>query len=594
MAFINAIKTCDFSEDQLSSIWENEEKNIPKWALEDYFEASLIQAERIKNYPKMAYFKARLSQFAPNRQEKEAFLLEAIKWDKRPEYLEMLYKVSPRFSPSDLKENIFSAGLDFERVRNFEKARSIYRKVIDEKEFSFKEKVLAFNQLALSYKKERKLSKFIEKIKEQERWLKRLNPSNEILDALARCQVDLARAEWTEHRRSEGEKILTQVIKSKFPNQNYLAEAYWVLAMMALEKKDFDPVIKWLELASSKNITDLNLKDKVNWAIGWNYYLLKDFKKAIFYFDRYENITENYHLKLKIKYWKAISYKKLNNIPKYKKEINEILKENPYSYYGVLSQKELKIPFTPIKRKEFSPKSIIPELEWLYAMGELKTSKNFLIDYVKTIKDPEEIIGLYFRINWYKEVINYFNKIDPLERFSLHQTFLSFVFPRPLEKEVKEISSKFSIQESLIYSIARQESGFDENARSLADAFGIMQVTPEMAKKMAQEFKIKYETASDLYNPKINFELGTAVIKDLITRFENDYVSIVSSYNASYKSVEVWKKERFNGDHLEYIELIPYEETQNFIKLVTRNYFLYKRLEAKEKFIFPDNFFNSI
>lgn len=597
LAFIGTLNNCIFSEDDLNSIWEKEEKNIPQWALEDYLEASFKQAEKNKMYEKMAYFKAKLSEYRPHRQGKEEYLLQAIKWDKRPEYLYMLYKVSPRFSPSDIPENLFAAGLDFERVRNFERARTIYKEIIEGREFSFKERVSAYNQLALSYKKERNLEKFVKKIVEMEKWLKNLKPSDEVLNALARTQIDLARAIWTQHQREEGGKILKTLILSTSINPNYLAEAYWVLGMMAIENKDLETALVFFEKGASLQISDLDLKDKINWVIGWNNYLLKNFDKAIATFEKYEQVTKSFNLQLKMKYWKAISLKKLHKKSQSEKELKEILTINPLSYYGILAQKELNIPFTPIKNDAQILTLDNPTFEWLFAMSEERASRNFLKEYVKDLKNPQKIkeaIGLFYKISWYQEGINYFNRIEPQERFALHQNYLPYVFPRPFEKEIRDSSEKFNIEESLVYSIARQESGFDQYARSWADAFGLMQVTPEVAKLMAKQFNIKYQNASDLYDASVNIQLGTAIIKDLINRFKNDYILIVGSYNANYKSVSIWKEERFNGDYLEFIELVPYEETQNFIKLVTRNYFLYKRLSAKKSFLFPEDFFNKI
>src|SRR4029077_13801903 len=50
MAFISALKFCDFKPNVLNTLWETEEKKIPDWALEDYFEASLDWAYKFKNY----------------------------------------------------------------------------------------------------------------------------------------------------------------------------------------------------------------------------------------------------------------------------------------------------------------------------------------------------------------------------------------------------------------------------------------------------------------------------------------------------------------------------------------------------------------
>ncbi|MBC7430321.1 MAG: hypothetical protein H7336_17030, partial [Bacteriovorax sp.] len=68
-------------------------------------------------------------------------------------------------------------------------------------------------------------------------------------------------------------------------------------------------------------------------------------------------------------------------------------------------------------------------------------------------------------------------------------------------------------------------------------------------------------------------------------------VQSTAVYNASSSAISVWEKERFNGDYLEFIESIPYEETRNYIKLVFRNYITYRRILAKEKIQVSQDFF---
>jgi soluble lytic murein transglycosylase len=85
--------------------------------------------------------------------------------------------------------------------------------------------------------------------------------------------------------------------------------------------------------------------------------------------------------------------------------------------------------------------------------------------------------------------------------------------------------------------------------------------------------------------------MGTALLKDLREKFNYKFVQSVAAYNASENVIKVWEKERFTGDYFEFIEMIPYEETRNYIKLVFRNYMTYKRITSKEEFIIDKDFF---
>jgi soluble lytic murein transglycosylase len=163
----------------------------------------------------------------------------------------------------------------------------------------------------------------------------------------------------------------------------------------------------------------------------------------------------------------------------------------------------------------------------------------------------------------------------------------------PFLEEVKSASSKFKISSSFIYSIMRQESAFDPEARSWADAFGLLQLLPKLAKGLSKRAGVQVASYTDLYHPETNIKLGARHLKDLQKRKKNKFVLYVSSYNASEKAVSHWMKTRFKGNYIEFIERIPYKETRDYVKLVLRNYFNYKRGLSNIPFSFPENFFIS-
>ena len=599
LAFIQELRSCSYSKIRLKKIWRTKWNKVPRWAKEDYFKISyeLAREKKVKKY--QAFFLSKLSRYQDSKREKEAMLLDAIKYNKRTAYLKGLYKISPRYSPRISKFNIYRVARDFESIRDYKRARELYLQIITKKGHTLNQKVRAWNRLRLSYKKERKIKTYIEKTREMGVYLKKIvkkYPKNsKAKDHLAKNQINLARAVWTDHKRYEGKKILKNLISWYKKNGDNLAEVYWVLGSMALEAKDLKKAIFYYDKGAKLKISDKKMKDRINWALGWNHYLQGKYKKSIKEFNRYLKQTDNYPLKNKLRFWKARGQKKLGKISRHKRTLRRQIKADPFSYYSVLAHKELNIPLTPLGNIKFKKDIyVLPLFEWLVAMNEIVAAKNFLkryADKLYTTKMIKKVLPLFARINWYKEGIAQFQRIDPKDRPHVLGREVPLIYPRPYLKEVSKLSEKLKVEDALIYSITRQESSFDPNARSWAEAYGLMQITPEVAGRLSKRFNIKYSGPNDLFGPKINLRMGTVLIKELMNRFKNQYVLFVGSYNASHHAVKRWKKERFSGDYVEFIELIPYEETMNYIKLVTRNFFIYKRLEAKKSFYFPENFF---
>lgn len=163
------------------------------------------------------------------------------------------------------------------------------------------------------------------------------------------------------------------------------------------------------------------------------------------------------------------------------------------------------------------------------------------------------------------------------------------IYPQPFALLVDGAAKKFNVPSELIYSIMRQESSFDPLARSPADAFGLMQLIPEMAKRAEGHAGLKIGSHEDLYTPEVNIPLGAAFVRDLLDRWQGAFIPTVASYNASDKAIAGWLRTRYHGDVLVFIEDIPYEETRNYIKLVMRNYISYRRLNSGgAKIAFPE------
>ncbi len=135
------------------------------------------------------------------------------------------------------------------------------------------------------------------------------------------------------------------------------------------------------------------------------------------------------------------------------------------------------------------------------------------------------------------------------------------------------------VDPALVYAHTLQESNFRSDARSPADARGLMQVRPGTAQDMARARGQSLD-ASALYQPAVNLEYGQRYLEFLNTRPETQGLlpKIIAAYNAGPLPVSRWnEKVRDNGDPLLFIESIPYWETRAYVGIILRNYWMYEK-----------------
>jgi len=133
---------------------------------------------------------------------------------------------------------------------------------------------------------------------------------------------------------------------------------------------------------------------------------------------------------------------------------------------------------------------------------------------------------------------------------------------------------------ALVLSIIRQESEFDPDAASGANAHGLMQLLPSTARATARQVGMTYDRAS-LTDPSYNTTLGSAYLANLIDEFNGSYVLGVASYNAGDFNARDWIADwgdprSANVDVVDWIELIPFSETRNYVQRVMENLQVYR------------------
>ena len=136
-------------------------------------------------------------------------------------------------------------------------------------------------------------------------------------------------------------------------------------------------------------------------------------------------------------------------------------------------------------------------------------------------------------------------------------------------------------EEALVLAMVRQESAFDTGARSSAGARGLMQLLPATAMRTAQELKLGYSHRRLNSDPEYNLLLGQTYLQSLLDSFDGSYVLALAAYNAGPSRALRWVRDNGDprdeqADPVDWIELIPFAETRNYVQRAMENLQVYR------------------
>ena len=144
---------------------------------------------------------------------------------------------------------------------------------------------------------------------------------------------------------------------------------------------------------------------------------------------------------------------------------------------------------------------------------------------------------------------------------------LQVIFPLTYWDTIKRQSALRGLDPYLVAALIAQESTFDPNIKSAANAWGLMQIVPATGRRLARSLGIRSFTTATLTDPEINIRLGTLYFSRLAEQFGGTHYAL-ASYNAGENRVVRWKAERPGLDQDEFIDDIPFPETQNYVKRI--------------------------
>ncbi len=154
---------------------------------------------------------------------------------------------------------------------------------------------------------------------------------------------------------------------------------------------------------------------------------------------------------------------------------------------------------------------------------------------------------------------------------------LKVIFPLDYRPLIVKYAAAYRLDPWLVAALINQESAFDARIKSSAGAIGLMQVLPSTGRQYARRLHIRRFSTVSLTRPEINIQIGTAYFADIVNRAGGVHLAL-ASYNAGERHVREWNAELGGLEIDEYIDGIPFTETQTYVKRILGTMEDYRRL----------------
>jgi soluble lytic murein transglycosylase len=410
------------------------------------------------------------------------------------------------------------------------------------------------------------------------------------------------RLKWR-RKRGRVDDSLEIIFKVK-NNKDYLVrpDKWWteraIMARTLIYKKQYEKAYK---------VSSIHSLDKgpefadAEWISGW--IALSFLNDPILAIDHFNNFYQNVSYPISLSrgaYWLGRSYEKIGDKEQSKQWYKEATKYLS-TYYGQLAflkispnktfELDEQASVSDEYRKYFYKKELVKIVHLLDDLNKDKYTKNILKHLANdNIDSGSEILAAELATN-----ISRYDFAIQVSKIASYQKRFHNNFNYPIISTPKYINGRKIPETAFILSIIRQESEFDMRANSHVGAQGLMQLMPYTAKLVAKQAKLPYSKSRLTSDPEYNINLGSHYIAGLILQYDGAYPFATAAYNAGPKRVKYWKKinkdpQKNQIDFVDWVELIKFKETRNYVQRVMENYNVYRYILEKKPIKMRDFF----
>jgi len=374
---------------------------------------------------------------------------------------------------------------------------------------------------------------------------------------------------------SQASQLYTQ-IHQLYPSSPLAAEGLYNAARLYQINDQTQQAIKTYDILIRSYPRNKYAEDGA-WNLGWIYYRKGQYREAHGTFSAFTDSESSFNAS-NAKYWKARTLEKQGKRDEAHVQYRELAGSTTPTYHTYLAQKKSGYTpaFTNPESTVLSPQanSRKDKAQMLIGLGMPEEAQLEIVAMEDEANTKEEFVIVSLL---YSQVDDYNQSIKVAQGLGLPQAN-RLSYPKGFQEFVGPYAKKYGVDELLVYSIIREESRFQKNVVSPADAVGLMQLIPPTARTVARQIGINGFSTAMLTIPRINIEMGIFYFKQVLDQFNGDVELALASYNAGPHRAADWKVRFYGLEKDEFIEEVPFKETRNYIRRILRSYGAYKAI----------------
>ncbi|HSC26702.1 MAG TPA: transglycosylase SLT domain-containing protein [Vicinamibacterales bacterium] len=336
--------------------------------------------------------------------------------------------------------------------------------------------------------------------------------------------------------------------------------------------------------------------ERAAWKYGWWSYKNGEYAETARVFESAALTFPRSNYRPSFLYWAGRSLGKLGEASSAQARLRLTFTDYGSSYYGRLAASQLprdvRIAALPAVHQRPAAEQVdLPTIH----LVRLLLANGFFDDAVNELRYAQRVWGsspaieatiawAYSRKGELRRAISLMRRAYPQHLTAageeLPTEILQVIFPLTYWDLIRKHAAARELDPYLVAALIAQESTFDPKIRSAANAWGLMQIVPATGRRLAPSAGIRRFRTSMLTDPEINVRIGTLYFSRLQRQFGGTHYAL-AGYNAGESRVVRWKAERPGLDQDEFIDDIPFPETQNYVKRILGTAEDYRRLYGK-------------
>ncbi len=321
--------------------------------------------------------------------------------------------------------------------------------------------------------------------------------------------------------------------------------------------------------------------ERAFWKAGWWAYRQGRFQDAAQLFDRGAAQFPRSDYRPSWLYWSGRAWLQSNDAETAAARLRLAATDYHNSYYGRLAVRQLAsgrgAAITPSLQRQPVPVSVptAQRIALLLATGLNQEAMSELQYAQRVWGDSPQLqatIALtHRRLGNVRAGINTMKRAYPQYLAAGGETLpseiLQVIFPLDYWPLLQKYAGQRGLDPYVVAALVAQESNFDPAVVSPANAWGLMQVLPNTGRSLARKLGVHPFSTKRLTEAEVNVRLGTQFFADSIRRFGGVHFAL-AAYNAGDSRVASWQRERPGMPQDEFIDDIPFPETQNYVKRI--------------------------